>query len=112
MLVSSPRSGSRSKTSNAAGSAPGTINTAGSPLNVRTGASSSWSAWRTVADGASVTILCQELGSQETGTYGTSMFPETYLIDRQGRIARKIIGSQHWDEGDIAMYVQSLLAQN
>ena len=46
------------------------------------------------------------------GTYGTSLFPETYLIDRQGRIARKIIGSQHWDEGDIAMYVQSLLAQN
>lgn len=61
-----------SGTANAAGSAPGTINTAGSPLNVRTGPSSGWDAWRTVADGASVTILCQELGSQETGTYGTS----------------------------------------
>lgn len=56
----------------AAGSASGTVNTAGSPLNVRSGPSSSWDAWRTVADGASVTILCQELGSQETGTYGTS----------------------------------------
>jgi uncharacterized protein YraI len=56
----------------AAGSAAGTVNTAGSPLNVRSGPSSSWDAWRTVADGTHVTILCQEIGSQETGTYGTS----------------------------------------
>jgi peroxiredoxin len=44
-------------------------------------------------------------------SYGTSMFPETYLIDRQGRIARKIIGSQVWNAGDISMYVQNLIAQ-
>lgn len=66
LLVSMPG------TAAAATSAPGTINTAGSPLNVRTGPSSGWNAWRTVADGAHVTILCQETGSQETGTYGTS----------------------------------------
>jgi peroxiredoxin len=45
-------------------------------------------------------------------SYGTTMFPETYLIDRKGRIARKIIGGQVWDEGDIYMYVQTLVAQN
>jgi uncharacterized protein YraI len=56
----------------AAGSASGRVNTAGSPLNVRSGPSSSWDAWRTVADGASVTILCQQAGSTESGTYGTS----------------------------------------
>ena len=43
--------------------------------------------------------------------YGTSRFPETYLIDRQGRIERKIIGSQDWTSGDIAIYIQSLLLQ-
>ena len=43
--------------------------------------------------------------------YGTHMYPETYLIDRQGKIARKIIGQQAWDEGDILLYVQSLLIQ-
>lgn len=43
--------------------------------------------------------------------YGSAIFPETYLIDRQGRIARKIIGEQDWNSGDILLYVQSLLAQ-
>ena len=43
--------------------------------------------------------------------YGTKMYPETYLIDRQGKIARKIIGGQTWDEGDMLLYVQSLLIQ-
>jgi cytochrome c biogenesis protein CcmG/thiol:disulfide interchange protein DsbE len=43
--------------------------------------------------------------------YGTSRFPETYLIDRQGRIERKIIGSQDWTSGDISVYIQSLLLQ-
>jgi cytochrome c biogenesis protein CcmG, thiol:disulfide interchange protein DsbE len=43
--------------------------------------------------------------------YGTRMYPETYLIDRQGKIARKIIGPQSWDEGDMLLYVQGLLIQ-
>jgi cytochrome c biogenesis protein CcmG, thiol:disulfide interchange protein DsbE len=43
--------------------------------------------------------------------YGTAMYPETYIIDRQGRIARKIVGEQDWNDNDIAMYVQGLLAQ-
>ena len=44
-------------------------------------------------------------------SYGTHMYPETYLIDRHGKFARKIIGPQAWDEGDILLYVQSLLIQ-
>ncbi len=41
--------------------------------------------------------------------YGTFMYPETYIIDRDGRIARKIIGPQNWDSPDLLGYVQSLL---
>lgn len=43
--------------------------------------------------------------------YGTAMYPETYIIDRHGRIARKIVGEQDWDDNDIEAYVQGLLAQ-
>ncbi|MEV6969713.1 hypothetical protein AB0M47_31820 [Hamadaea sp. NPDC051192] len=52
--------------------ASGTINTAGDPLNVRSGPGTSYTAWRTVADGAAVTIVCQQTGTTVTGTYGTT----------------------------------------
>ena len=41
--------------------------------------------------------------------YGTFMYPETYIVDRDGRIARKIIGPQNWDSPDLASYVETLL---
>ena len=44
--------------------------------------------------------------------YGTSMYPETYIIDRQGRIARKIIGEQNWDSSQMIAYLDSVLAAN
>ena len=44
--------------------------------------------------------------------YGTSMYPETYLIDRSGHIARKIIGPQDWDNPDLVGYLQSMLRTN
>src|SRR5271157_1063831 len=36
--------------------------------------------------------------------YGTSIIPETYIIDRHGKIARKIIGEQQWDSPDMLAY--------
>jgi hypothetical protein len=39
------------------------------------------------------------------------MYPETYIIDRHGRIARKIVGEQDWNDNDISAYMQGLLAQ-
>lgn len=44
--------------------------------------------------------------------YGTAMIPETYIIDRHGKIARKIIGRQEWDSPQMRAYFDSLLAQN
>lgn len=44
--------------------------------------------------------------------YGTSVYPETYIIDRRGRIARKIIGGQEWASPQIIAYLDSLLATN
>jgi uncharacterized protein YraI len=55
-----------------AGSASGTINTAGTALTVRSGPGTTYDSWRTVADGSTVTLLCQTTGSSVTGTYGTT----------------------------------------
>ncbi|MEQ4301428.1 hypothetical protein ABNF97_08555 [Plantactinospora sp. B6F1] len=54
------------------GAGSGTVNTAGSPLTVRSGPGTGYSAVGTVADGARVTIQCQTTGTTVTGTYGTS----------------------------------------
>ncbi|SRR5712692_8281833 len=44
--------------------------------------------------------------------YGTVRIPETYIIDRHGRIARKIIGPQRWDSPELTAYFDYLLAQS
>jgi cytochrome c biogenesis protein CcmG, thiol:disulfide interchange protein DsbE len=44
--------------------------------------------------------------------YGTSMYPETYIIDRKGKILRKIIGPQDWNSPEMTTYFDTVLAQN
>src|SRR5579862_1247936 len=45
-------------------------------------------------------------------SYGTVMIPEAHLIDRQGRIARKIVGPQDWQSPEIMSSMNVLLNQN
>lgn len=40
--------------------------------------------------------------------YGTSMWPETYIIDRKGVIRRKFIGAVDWNEPDLVSYLKKL----
>jgi len=44
--------------------------------------------------------------------YGTVMYPETYIIDRKGKIARKIIGPQDWNSPEMLAYIDLLLGQS
>jgi len=51
--------------------------------------------------------------TKKTATeYGTAMFPETYLIDRNGKLARKVIGPQDWQSPGIMDPINRLLNQN
>jgi peroxiredoxin len=40
--------------------------------------------------------------------YGTELIPETYIIDRQGKIRRKFISSQDWTGPEITDYLRKL----
>jgi cytochrome c biogenesis protein CcmG/thiol:disulfide interchange protein DsbE len=42
--------------------------------------------------------------------YGTTMYPETYIIDRQGRIDRKIVGPQDWTSPEMMAYLNSVIS--
>jgi cytochrome c biogenesis protein CcmG/thiol:disulfide interchange protein DsbE len=44
--------------------------------------------------------------------YGTSMWPETYIIDRKGVILRKIIGPQDWNSPELLAYFDAILGQS
>jgi peroxiredoxin len=44
-------------------------------------------------------------------SYGTEMFPETYIIGKDGKIARKIIGPQQWDRPEMLDYLRGLIAE-
>jgi len=36
--------------------------------------------------------------------YGTEKYPETYIIGRDGKLLRKIVGPQDWDREDLFVY--------
>lgn len=44
--------------------------------------------------------------------YGTYVYPETYIIGRDGRIIRKLIGEQDWTSPEMTAYFNSLLSSN
>jgi peroxiredoxin len=48
---------------------------------------------------------------QIAADYGTSMWPETYIIDRKGTILRKIIGPQDWNSPELLAYFDAILGQ-
>ena len=42
-------------------------------------------------------------------TYGTTLIPEAYLISRDGKIARKIVGPQDWSNPELSAAIDTLL---
>ena len=44
-----------------------------------------------------------------SSSYGTVQIPETYIIDRSGRVIEKIISNQNWMDPEFLKHVQSLL---
>jgi cytochrome c biogenesis protein CcmG/thiol:disulfide interchange protein DsbE len=43
--------------------------------------------------------------------YGTNMWPETYILTRDGHIGKKVVGPQEWDSAEFTSYIQRLLGQ-
>ena len=43
--------------------------------------------------------------------YGTPAYPDTYIIDRHGKIARKFYGPQQWDSPEMLAYFDAILGQ-
>ncbi len=44
-----------------------------------------------------------------SGSYGTFKVPETYVIDRSGKVVQKVVGPQNWSDPAYLNYFQTLL---
>ena len=53
-----------------------------------------------------------DTSKQIASDYGTTVYPETYVIDRNGRLDRKIIGPQDWTSPDMLTYLDSVLNES
>ena len=56
-------------------------------------------------------LVSRDPSKKSAQDYGTVMYPETYIIDRKGKIARKVIGPQDWNSAEMTAYFDALLAQ-
>ena len=54
-------------------------------------------------------LTVRDTGSQRTNEiYGTFKYPETFVIDSNGKIVRKFIGATDWTSPDIVDYLKKL----
>jgi cytochrome c biogenesis protein CcmG, thiol:disulfide interchange protein DsbE len=53
-------------------------------------------------------LTVRDSGQKANGLYGTFKFPETYVIDRTGKIVRKFIGAQEWTSPEIVDYLKKM----
>lgn len=55
-----------------------------------------------------VDILTVRDGKKTNELYGTFRYPETFVIDRSGKIVRKFIGATDWTNPEIVDYLKKL----
>jgi thiol-disulfide isomerase/thioredoxin len=53
-------------------------------------------------------LTVRDVQQKTNEVYGTFKFPETFVIDRDGKIVRKFIGAADWTSPDIVDYLKKL----
>jgi peroxiredoxin len=53
-------------------------------------------------------LTVRDAGQKSNALYGTFKFPETYIIDRNGVMRRKFLGSVDWTAPDITEFLSKL----
>jgi cytochrome c biogenesis protein CcmG/thiol:disulfide interchange protein DsbE len=59
---------------------------------------------------AGITFLtARDPEAEISSRYGTFKYPESYIIDRRGKVVQKIIGATNWTDPRMINYIRSLL---
>ncbi|MBM3745461.1 MAG: TlpA family protein disulfide reductase [Acidobacteria bacterium] len=68
-------------------------------------------AYRRLLDKRKVAFLtARDPEARVSASFGTYKYPETYLIDRNGKVVQKIIGAADWSDAAMANQIKALLA--
>lgn len=54
-------------------------------------------------------LTARDPNANISADYGTFKYPETYVIDRNGKVVLKIISSTNWTDEKMVSYIKSLL---
>ncbi len=67
-------------------------------------------AYRDFLSKAKVSFLtARDPSNKINAEFGTFKYPETYIIDAEGKVVQKIIGQENWTDERMLNYVKSLL---
>jgi len=61
-------------------------------------------------NGISIPVFA-DFDKQISSRYGTFKFPETYVVDKKGRVALKVIGATDWAAPDMVAYLRKLATE-
>ncbi|HEV2690621.1 MAG TPA: hypothetical protein VGV35_18830, partial [Bryobacteraceae bacterium] len=53
-------------------------------------------------------LSVRDPSQKANSVYGTFKFPETYIIDRDGKVRRKFIGPVNWTQPEIVSYLSKM----
>jgi cytochrome c biogenesis protein CcmG, thiol:disulfide interchange protein DsbE len=60
--------------------------------------------------GLTIPVLKDPGGRVAAGEYRTTGYPETFVLDREGRILKHVVGPAEWDSADMLAELRRLLA--
>jgi len=53
-------------------------------------------------------LAVRDANQKSNALYGSFKFPETYIIDREGKVRRKFIGPVNWTQPEIVSYLSKM----
>lgn len=69
----------------------------------------SWDLVRNFFPGGTTMTVLLDTKKESPTRYGTEKFPETYLIDKQGRIRYHVVNKRDWASPEARRCIESLL---
>jgi len=63
---------------------------------------------QTFSDSQDIFVVFDEGGKVTSENFGVFRFPETYVINKDYLISRKLVGEVDWQQGDLMAYFASL----